>query len=66
MKELKLIAAAVACLAAGVAVAAGGGAGNSNARPVTGDPNRGLPQGSEPSTLNPADFTTEIDNPTGR
>ena len=24
---------------------------------------RGLPQGSEPVTLDPADFTTEIDNP---
>jgi hypothetical protein len=25
--------------------------------------NRGLPEGSEPVTLNPAEFTTEIDNP---
>jgi hypothetical protein len=28
-----------------------------------GSKNRGLPQGSEPVKLNPADFTTEIDNP---
>jgi hypothetical protein len=63
MKEVKLIGAAVTCLAAGVAVAVGGGAGNSNARPASGEPNRGLPQGSEPSRLNPADFSTEIDNP---
>ncbi|HEV2777286.1 MAG TPA: hypothetical protein VGV90_16985 [Solirubrobacteraceae bacterium] len=27
------------------------------------DPNRGLPQGSEPVKLDPADFTTKIDNP---
>lgn len=27
------------------------------------DPNRGLPQGAEPVTLKPADFTTRIDNP---
>jgi hypothetical protein len=27
------------------------------------DPNRGLPQGSERVTLDPADFTTKIDNP---
>src|SRR5829696_1390737 len=28
-----------------------------------GDSNRGLPQGSEPANLDPADFTTDIDNP---
>jgi hypothetical protein len=28
--------------------------------------NRGLSQGSEPVTLNPADFTTTIDNPSCR
>ncbi len=27
------------------------------------DPSAGLPQGSEPADLDPADFTTEIDNP---
>jgi hypothetical protein len=63
MREVKLIGAAVACLAAGVAVAVGGGAGDSNARPASADNNRGLPQGSEPSVLDPADFTAKIDNP---
>jgi hypothetical protein len=29
----------------------------------TASGNRGLPEGSEPVTLNPAEFTTEIDNP---
>jgi hypothetical protein len=62
MREVKLIGAVVTCLAAGVAVAVGGGAGDSNARPAS-DTHRGLPQGSEPSRLNPADFTTKIDNP---
>jgi hypothetical protein len=63
MREVKLIGAAFTCLAAGVAVAVGGGAGDSNARPASADNNRGLPHGSEPSVLDPADFTAKIDNP---
>ncbi|MGI9097243.1 MAG: hypothetical protein ACR2H2_01895, partial [Solirubrobacteraceae bacterium] len=45
---------------AGCAVAAGSVAATSGAAP---DGNGDLPQGSEPVTLDPADFTTEIDNP---
>jgi hypothetical protein len=63
MKEAKFIGATVTCLAAGIAVAVGGGSSTSNTNPASGDPNRGLPQGSQPSRLNPADFTTKIDNP---
>jgi hypothetical protein len=55
MVQHKLIAAVAGC-----AVAAGAIAATSGAAP---DANRGLPQGSEPITLNPADFTTKIDNP---
>jgi hypothetical protein len=44
-----------------VAAATLGGAGASGG--ATDPANRGLPQGSEPVTLNPADFTTRIDNP---
>ncbi len=42
-----------------VAVAATGGCGGDE----PSSSNRGLPQRSEPSKLDPADFTTEIDNP---
>ncbi|MBA3358285.1 MAG: hypothetical protein H0U20_02385 [Thermoleophilaceae bacterium] len=57
MNTKKPIASAVGVLAAGFAVAAFGGAGESKS-----SGNRGLPQGSEPVILNPADFTTKIDN----
>ena len=50
----KLTAAWIAALVAAVGLAACGD---------DDDPNRGLPQGSEPVTLKPADFTTRIDNP---
>jgi hypothetical protein len=49
LRTLPLVVAAVLLLAA-----CGGGSKSSSA---------GLPQGSEPVTLDPADFTTEIDNP---
>jgi hypothetical protein len=48
--------AAVSAIIAALAIAACGS--DSDA-----DSNRGLPQGSEPSNLDPADFTTDIDNP---
>ena len=58
----KLIAtAALAALAVGGAAVATAGKGSGTDRPATGS-NR-LPQGSEPVTLDPADFTTRIDNP---
>ena len=50
----KLARAWIAAVAAAVGVAA---CGEDEA------PNRGLPQGSERVTLDPADFTTKIDNP---
>jgi len=67
MNTKKPIASAVGVLAVGFAVAAFGGGGESNgdaAAAVTSKSsgNRGLPQGSEPVKLNPADFTTKIDN----
>lgn len=59
MSKRALIAAAGASIVAAAALAAAGGASGNAA----GVPNRGLPQGSEAVTLNPADFTTNIDNP---
>jgi len=55
MSKHKLIAAIAGCAVAGGTIAATSGAAP--------DSNRGLPQGSEPVTLNPADFTTKINNP---
>ena len=59
MSPRTAIATALGALVAGLAIAAyaisnSGSEGSSNAA---------LPQGSEPVDLNPADFTTEIDNP---
>jgi hypothetical protein len=55
MSSHKLVAALAGC-----AVAVGTAAATSAAQPAgAGD----LPQGSEPVTLDPADFTTDIDNP---
>jgi hypothetical protein len=53
---------------AAVAIAACGGIATKGADVGTnghdpGSHNRGLPQGSEPVNLNPADFSTRIDNP---
>lgn len=53
-KRTLVVLLAGSVVAAGTVAAAGGAAT---------DANRGLPQGSEPVTLNPADFTTKIDNP---
>lgn len=50
--------AGVLAAAVGVAAVIGGTAGSATAAAAAG----GLPQGSEPVTLNPADFTTRIDN----
>jgi hypothetical protein len=56
MSASKLVAALVGCAAAAGMLATASGAENG------GNPS-GLPQGSEPVTLDPADFTTTIDNP---
>ena len=58
MTKRTLIAAVLASLVAGLAFVACGDDDNSS-----GDANRGLPQTSEPVDLDPADFTTDIDNP---
>jgi hypothetical protein len=42
---------------------AGGGGAGSSATHVASGPDRGLPQGGEPVVLDPADFSTTIDNP---
>ncbi|MGI8945985.1 MAG: hypothetical protein ACR2GL_07100 [Thermoleophilaceae bacterium] len=66
MSSTRPITSAVAGLAAGLALAACGGGGGEPARGDAAgtDPGTGsLPQGSEPVKLDPADFTTEIDNP---
>jgi len=67
MNTKKPIASALGVLAAGFAVAAFGWGGESNgdaaaAATSKSSGNRGLPQGSEPVNLDPADFTTKIDN----
>ena len=63
MSKRNAIAASIGSVAAALTIAACGGS-DSPARPATaGSGDRGLPQGSEPVKLNPADFTTEIDNP---
>ena len=57
MKTYAPIAAIAACIATALAVSACGSDSDAES------PNRGLPQGSEPSKLDPADFSTNIDNP---
>lgn len=59
-KHKLIVAIAGCCVAAGSAVAGCGGDDNAKAH---GSSDRGLPQSSEPSKLDPADFTTKIDNP---
>jgi hypothetical protein len=62
MSKHKFIAAVVGCIVAAPALAAcGDGSSSSNAAPANA--NQGLPQGSERVHLDPADFSTDIDNP---
>jgi hypothetical protein len=51
----------VAALAA--LVLAAPGCGDDDSSSASADANQGLPQGSEPVELNPAEFTVDIDNP---
>ena len=55
MSTQKLVGVLAGCSVTVAIVAASAGAAP--------DVNHGLPQGSEPAMLNPADFTTKIDNP---
>jgi hypothetical protein len=57
------LTATVGAIAAALAIAACGGSGATSKATLTAPPNQGLPQGSEPRRLNPADFSTTIDNP---
>jgi hypothetical protein len=68
--NIRLIGVGIVALVSSLAlVACGGGettttvteSGQSTG--ATASPDSGLPQGSEPVTLDPAEFTTEIDNP---
>ena len=59
MSAQKLLAALAGCAVAAATLAATSGATSVTAHGGTD----GLPQGSEPVTLNPAEFTTTIDNP---
>jgi hypothetical protein len=74
MGKYKSIAAIVASVAVVGLAACGGNEENrttstgaptptSTATPAADTSNRGLPQGSEPSNLDPSDFSTTIDNP---
>jgi hypothetical protein len=65
MRKYRFIAAIMAVIVAVVALTAcnGGSQNASNATPASASSNRGLPQGSEPVKLDPAKFTTNIDNP---
>jgi hypothetical protein len=55
------LGAAAATLAIAAAVSSGCGSGGSASTSSSGSPT--LPRGDDPVTLDPADFTTEIDNP---
>ncbi len=72
MRKQKSIAAIIASAAVFGVAACGGSEGNrtgssgapaATSTPVADTSNRGLPQGSEPSSLDPKDFSTTIDNP---
>jgi hypothetical protein len=60
VRKYKFIAGGVGCVITALVIAACGGSGESKAGAGS---NRGLPQGSEPSKLDPADFSTNITNP---
>jgi hypothetical protein len=67
MKTRKPIVCALSVLAAGLALTEFGGGARSSGNGVASAASKpsesgGLPQGSEPVDLNPADFTTKIDN----
>ena len=65
MSMHRFIAAGLAALMAALAVSACNSSDESTSAEGsnTASKNQGLPQGSEPSRLDPADFTTKIDNP---
>jgi hypothetical protein len=64
MRKRRLTAVVIGTLVAVTGVTACGGGSDKpvDATPVAASSNRGLPQGSEPVKLDPARFTTNIDN----
>lgn len=63
-RAIKRVGAAMAGIAVLLPALAGcGSSGGSNSSTATQSGKNKLPQTSEPSKLNPADFTTQIDNP---
>ena len=63
MLKHRVITASIGSIAAALTIAACGGGERAAGADTGKAPNRGLPQGSEPVKLNPADFTINIDNP---
>ena len=63
MSKHKRITAGIGSIAAALSIAACGGGEPTAGAGTSSASNRGLPQGSEPVKLNPADFTLDIDNP---
>ena len=65
IRSMKIAIAATAAVAALGLAACGGGETTTTVTAPAGETSAGssLPQGSEPANLDPADFTTEIDNP---
>lgn len=61
MRTKRRLAVIAASLLAAIGIAACNGNGDDEG--TSADVSAGLPQGSEPVELDPADFTTEIDNP---
>ena len=61
MKRAGVVAALVAMAVPGLAGC--GGSGDRSSAAATQSGTNTYPQSSEPANLNPADFTTEIDNP---
>jgi hypothetical protein len=65
MKATRWLTPRLGAVAATVALAAAatGGCGSDGSASTSASGNGALPQGGDPVTLDPADFTTEIDNP---
>jgi hypothetical protein len=61
-RAIKRVGAATACIAVLLPALAGCGSG-SDSSPSDRSGTNTFPQSSEPANLNPADFTTEVDNP---
>ncbi|MGH2978674.1 MAG: hypothetical protein ACRDLQ_03435 [Solirubrobacterales bacterium] len=63
MKRIAVLAIACCALLVGACGDDDSGSGSENATTGSADAGSSLPQGSDPVELDPADFTTDIDNP---